>query len=156
MNELNTRRQFTREFKLESVEYLLRGDKTALKWTENINLERVSLSELSGNLNSAIRLKVSLKCEASKKSNITISLNSIVPHISYYYDDYSVYLDNKMHTYYFKLPLHFLGAFRIWVTDASEVVFDNVEIYFNKKNQSNFPVLICLLMRMEPLDLLYC
>lgn len=31
MNEINRRRQYTREFKLETVEFLLRGDKTGVE-----------------------------------------------------------------------------------------------------------------------------
>ena len=43
-----------------------------------------------------------------------------------------------MHTYYFNLPLHFLGAFRIWTTGTKELQLENVEIYLNEKHKIKF------------------
>lgn len=38
MNEQKTRRQFTREFKLETVEFLLRGSKTAVEVARDLGI----------------------------------------------------------------------------------------------------------------------
>ena len=42
MNEINRRRQYTREFKLETVEFLLRGDKTGVEVARDLGI-RVDL-----------------------------------------------------------------------------------------------------------------
>ena len=67
-----------------------------------------------------------------------VNINAIIPHIHYYYDRDSIHLDNQMHTYYFNLPLHFLGAFRIWTTGTKELQLENVEIYLNEKQKIKF------------------
>ncbi len=67
-----------------------------------------------------------------------VNLNSIVPHIQYYFDQVSINLDNQLHTYYFNLPLHFLGAIRIWTTGTKDVQLENVEIYLNDKHKIRF------------------
>ncbi|MBC8400854.1 MAG: transposase [Candidatus Marinimicrobia bacterium] len=36
MNEIKTRQQFTREFKIETVEFLLRGDETVMKVSRDL------------------------------------------------------------------------------------------------------------------------
>jgi len=38
MNEIKTRRQFTREFKLETVEFLLRGTKSAIDVARDLGI----------------------------------------------------------------------------------------------------------------------
>ena len=38
MNEIKTRRQFTREFKLETVEFLLRGNKSAAEVARDLGI----------------------------------------------------------------------------------------------------------------------
>jgi len=38
MNELKSRRRFTREFKIETVEFLLRGDKTAVEVARDLGI----------------------------------------------------------------------------------------------------------------------
>ena len=38
MNEINSRRQYTREFKLETVEFLLRGDKTGVEVARDLGI----------------------------------------------------------------------------------------------------------------------
>ncbi len=38
MNEINSRRQFTREFKLETVEFLLRGDKPGVEVARDLGI----------------------------------------------------------------------------------------------------------------------
>ena len=38
MNEINRRRQYTREFKLETVEFLLRGDKTGVEVARDLGI----------------------------------------------------------------------------------------------------------------------
>ena len=38
MNEIKTRRQYTREFKLETVEFLLRGEKTAVEVARDLGI----------------------------------------------------------------------------------------------------------------------
>ena len=42
MNGINSRRQYTREFKLETVEFLLRGDKTGVEVARDLGI-RVDL-----------------------------------------------------------------------------------------------------------------
>ena len=46
MNEIDSRRQYTREFKLETVEFLLRGDKTGVEVASDLGI-RVDLSRLA-------------------------------------------------------------------------------------------------------------
>lgn len=38
MNEIKTRRRFTREFKVETVEFLLRGDKSAVEVARDLGI----------------------------------------------------------------------------------------------------------------------
>jgi len=38
MNEIKSRRRFTREFKIETVEFLLRGDKTAVEVARDLGI----------------------------------------------------------------------------------------------------------------------
>jgi len=69
---------------------------------------------------------------------LTVNVNSVVPHISYYFDQQSVYMDEEFHLYSFKLPIYFLGAFRIWVTEASDISFNDIEIYLDRKKSIKF------------------
>ena len=47
-------------------------------------------------------------------------------------------MDEEFHLYSFKLPIYFLGAFRIWVTGASNISFNDVEIYLDHKKAIKF------------------
>ena len=99
------------------------------------------LSNYNENLESAepfVHLKVKLKCLADKKSMIMMNLNATIPHISYHYDEMYIHMDEKLHTYNFKLPLFFFGAFRIRTTGTSELSYESVELYFNENNRIKF------------------
>jgi len=76
--------------------------------------------------------------DAEKKSTIMINLNAIVPHIAYHFDQTSLHMDGQLHTYYFKLPLYFFGAFRISTIGTADLLYESVELYFNEKNRIKF------------------
>lgn len=47
-------------------------------------------------------------------------------------------MDEEFHLYSFKLPIYFLGAFRIWVTEVSDILFNDIEIYSDRKKSIKF------------------
>ena len=103
-----------------------------------LSIENTTVTDISKNCAATIKLVIKMKCKASKGGSLMVNLNAIIPHIHYYFDQVSIHLDNQMHTYYFNLPLHFLGAFRIWATGTKDLQLENVEIYLNENQKIKF------------------
>ena len=103
-----------------------------------LSIENVGINDISDDCEATVKTVIKMKCKASKGAALMVNLNSIVPHIQYYFDQVSINLDNQLHTYYFNLPLYFLGAIRIWTAGTKEVQLEKVEIYLNDKHKIKF------------------
>lgn len=112
--------------------------KMTLKWMTYYSFSGLSFNEDLASAEPVVHLKVRMKCRADKNSMIMMNLNAIVPHIAYHYDEKYIHTDEQLHTYYFKLPLFFFGAFRIRTTGTSELSYESVELYFNEGNRIKF------------------
>ena len=112
--------------------------KMTLKWMTYYSFGGLSFNEDLASAEPVVHLKVRMKCRADKNSMIMMNLNAIVPHIAYHYDEKYIHTDEQLHTYYFKLPLFFFGAFRIRTTGTSELSYESVELYFNEGNRIQF------------------
>lgn len=112
--------------------------KMTLKWIRYYSFGGLSFNENLASAEPVVHLKVKMKCRADKKSMIMLNLNAIVPHIAYHYDEMYINTDGQLHTYYFKLPLYFFGAFRIRTIGTAELSYESVELYFNENNRIKF------------------
>ncbi len=117
---------------------LIKLSEMTMNCLKYLSIENVGIGDISENCEATVKTVIKMKCKASKGAALMVNLNSIVPHIQYYFDQVSINLDNQLHTYYFNLPLYFLGAIRIWTTGTKEVQLEKVEIYLNDKHKIKF------------------
>ena len=117
---------------------LIELGKMALNWMRYYSFDGLSFNENLSSAKPLIHLKVRMKCRADKNSMIMINLNAIVPHIAYHYDEMYIHTDAQLHTYHFKLPLYFFGAFRIRTIGTYDISYESVDLYFDKDNRIKF------------------